>query len=396
MPKKQADDAYASVYESSASRYKIDRVLSGTEEPTRTGVWTISNGTFTPNPYGVLLVHSNSDDPVLAPGSGTFIFYEFHDTYDNKKYYRTNINGVLSAWKGAMEHTTSQLTGDLNALNSSRHIGVYSQDTSANASLALNYPLVEAGCLEVLPGPYGAQQRYTSFSSRWTYVRGQTGFGVWSSWVRAVLQAADNITCFGSGASYFLGNADGANNWYIGKGGSGNNILSWVSYPNSNRGVNLDNGVFYPNVNNVGSCGKSGNLWTAVYATNGTIQTSDARLKTPVAPLTPAELAAAQELAGMVGTWGWLTDVGSPDARLHIGVTVQQVIAVFESHELDAFKYSMVCYDEWEEEVDEHTGNVRPAGDLYSLRYEQFALFLSRGQQALIDAQEARIAALES
>ncbi len=37
---------------------------------------------------------------------------------------------------------------------------------------------------------------------------------------------------------------------------------------------------FSPQTTNAYSCGNSGNLWTSIWATNGTIQTSDARLKT--------------------------------------------------------------------------------------------------------------------
>jgi len=40
----------------------------------------------------------------------------------------------------------------------------------------------------------------------------------------------------------------------------------------------------YPNSTNYLSLGKSGNIWTAVYATNTTIQTSDGREKTDVTP----------------------------------------------------------------------------------------------------------------
>ena len=44
-------------------------------------------------------------------------------------------------------------------------------------------------------------------------------------------------------------------------------------------------GNFWPTTTNVVSCGKSGQLWTAVWATNGAIQTSDRRLKMDIAPV---------------------------------------------------------------------------------------------------------------
>jgi hypothetical protein len=44
-------------------------------------------------------------------------------------------------------------------------------------------------------------------------------------------------------------------------------------------------GVVAPSADNAFTCGKNTLRWTAVYATNGTIQTSDARMKTDIQPL---------------------------------------------------------------------------------------------------------------
>jgi hypothetical protein len=41
---------------------------------------------------------------------------------------------------------------------------------------------------------------------------------------------------------------------------------------------------FSPQTDNTVSCGNNGNRWTAVWAVNGTIQTSDAREKTDITP----------------------------------------------------------------------------------------------------------------
>jgi hypothetical protein len=93
-----------------------------------------------------------------------------------------------------------------------------------------------------------------------------------------------------------------------------------------------------------------------VYAGTGTINTSDAREKTPVVPLTAAEIAAAQELAGEIGTFQFLSSVaekGAENARHHVGMTVQRAIEVMESHGLDPFGYAFICYDEWDTETRE-------------------------------------------
>lgn len=171
--------------------------------------------------------------------------------------------------------------------------------------------------------------------------------------------------------------------------------------------------------------------WATLYAASGTINTSDARRKTPVQPLTTAELAVAKQLAGEIGTFQWLQSVEEKGAaaRHHVGVTVQRVMEVFAAHGLDPFRYGLVCYDQWADEVKHHPeevvptqvpavldadGNVleaeytryevipardevtREAGDIYSLRMDQLALFLARGQAQRQDELEARIVALEA
>ena len=61
--------------------------------------------------------------------------------------------------------------------------GVYHQQFSSNASLALNYPAGHAGLLEVHTPPVGAMsyQRYTVFGGRGIYYRGRY-MGKWSPW----------------------------------------------------------------------------------------------------------------------------------------------------------------------------------------------------------------------
>lgn len=83
-------------------------------------------------------------------------------------------------------------TVDLNTINSTSQVGVYYQGTSANATLAMNYPIGMAGALEVLPAPMvsgvGAIQRYTVFLNGDTYTRGIYGdtISVWQKMISNV------------------------------------------------------------------------------------------------------------------------------------------------------------------------------------------------------------------
>lgn len=172
------------------------------------------------------------------------------------------------------------------------------------------------------------------------------------------------------------------------------------------------------NTSNVGSAAKR---FSEVFAVNGAINTSDARLKTPVRSLDARELAAARELSAEVGLFQWLDAIkgkGNDGARLHCGITVQRVIEVMASHGLDPFRYGLVCYDEWPEsvevvspdeyesrdtdQIDEHGDPMResvivkpevtrtiPAGDAYSLRHHELLLFIAAGINARLDALEA-------
>ena len=177
-------------------------------------------------------------------------------------------------------------------------------------------------------------------------------------------------------------------------------------------------GPFRPVTDNLYGLGQSSNRWSVVYAATGAINTSDAREKTTVDPLTDAELAAAGDLARAIGTYQWLSAVEAKGdaARHHAGLTVQQAIAIMVEHGLDPMRYGFICYDQWDElpeivtswpaqdAVLDDDGNVitpaveagsevtqeyRPAGDRYSFRHDELLLFLARGF-------DARLTALES
>lgn len=116
-------------------------------------------------------------------------------------------------------------------------------------------------------------------------------------------------------------------------------------------------GAFYPGANGTQSLGISGQGWSIVYASNGTINTSDARVKTDVRGLTEAELAAAKQLAREIGAFKFLDAIAKKgdEARNHIGMTVQRAIEIMQSHGLDAMAYGFICYDKWDAEYEDHS-----------------------------------------
>lgn len=162
-------------------------------------------------------------------------------------------------------------------------------------------------------------------------------------------------------------------------------------------------GSLSPAADNTYPIGSAVSRVTAVFAANGAIQTSDARLKTEVRGLTEAEMGAAKEIAREVGIFQWLARVAEEgdEARLHAGITVQKVMEIMRSYGLDPLKYGFVCYDEWEETSEvisdpddnsKSTTKITPAGNRYSLRYSELNVFIARGLEQRISELEAKLA----
>ena len=125
-------------------------------------------------------------------------------------------------------------------------------------------------------------------------------------------------------------------------------------------------------VDNSKSCGLATNRWSVVYAGTGTINTSDERLKQDIESLSDAELRVAKSLKGLVKKFRFKDAVQTKgdDARIHVGVIAQEVIAAFQAEGLDPMRYGIVCYDQWDD-TDE-----APAGDRYGVRYEELLAFV--------------------
>ena len=142
--------------------------------------------------------------------------------------------------------------------------------------------------------------------------------------------------------------------------------------------------------------GAASSRFDDVYATNGTIQTSDAREKSWRGAPGEAELRAARRIAGELGFYQWDSAVaakGADSARLHFGVRAQAVWAIMADEGLIAplaegvapsSRYAFLCFDQWD-----GAGEGGAAGDRFGIRSDQLALFL-------IAAQDARLAALEA
>lgn len=141
-----------------------------------------------------------------------------------------------------------------------------------------------------------------------------------------------------------------------------------------------------PVADNAVSLGAGGLRWSVVHAATGTINTSDARLKSAIRPLGAAEIAAAQALAAKIGAYRFLASIAEKGeaAREHVGLTVQQAIEVMAGHGLAPFDYGFICKDAMEAEAGE------PAVEAYGFRSDELLLFIVRGLEARLAALEAQ------
>jgi len=112
--------------------------------------------------------------------------------------------------------------------------------------------------------------------------------------------------------------------------------------------------------------------WDDVYATNGTIQTSDANEKQDIEALSEAETRVAVAAKGLLRKFRWKSAVEEKgdDARVHFGIIAQDLKAAFEAEGLDAGDYGMFIYSTW---TDEETGEERSR---MGVRYSELLAFI--------------------
>ncbi len=144
------------------------------------------------------------------------------------------------------------------------------------------------------------------------------------------------------------------------------------------RAFITEDGHFVPVADNTYLLGAGSNRWSVVYAGTGTINTSDEREKQDIAGLDDVEKRVAIAIKALIKKYRFKDAVQAKgdNARIHVGVIVQDVIAAFEAEGLDPMRYGIVCHDTWDAELDQDGNETRPAGDRYGIRYEELLAFI--------------------
>lgn len=189
-------------------------------------------------------------------------------------------------------------------------------------------------------------------------------------------------------------------------------------------GVTLSNFSFYgigPDDSTHLNLGNAGDPWDTVFATTGSIDTSDERLKDNVEAPSDALMRAWGKVGFVTFQFRDALAKKGEAARIHVGVIAQRIIEAFASEGLDATRYGLLCYDEWEAEpevwetreirheavVDETTGETleeawtetarekisetKPAGSRYGVRYEEALALECAYQRWRLEQIEARL-----
>ena len=138
----------------------------------------------------------------------------------------------------------------------------------------------------------------------------------------------------------------------------------------------IDNGStvrkFSPTLDNTYDLGGSSDRFDDIYATNGTIQTSDFNEKQDIAELSDAEQRVAVACKGLLRKFRWKDSVAEKgdEARTHFGIIAQDLQAAFAAEGLDAGDYAMFISTTW---TDEETNEEKTR---MGVRYSELLAFI--------------------
>jgi len=141
---------------------------------------------------------------------------------------------------------------------------------------------------------------------------------------------------------------------------------------------------------NTQDIGTASYRWDDIFATNGTIQTSDRNEKQDIAALTATEMLVAARISAMFKTFRWIDSVAdNPNARTHTGIIAQDVQQAFTDEGLDAGDYSLFISTTWTND----DGNSQTR---MGIRYPELLSFIAAYNDQRFTSIEARLTALEA
>lgn len=199
-----------------------------------------------------------------------------------------------------------------------------------------------------------------------------------------------------AGSTLNLIGINDSNNVHLGSYGLTHNV-----YIHGNKyQIDFSGAFLRPNVDDQLALGSGSKRWTAVYAKNGAIQTSDRNRKKDIAPITDVY----EQLFDSIKPVSYMFNDGD---RTHIGAIAQDIEESMTALGLTSLDFGGLCRDQvmeydYDEEGGEIEGTERPVLDEngqpkyeYSLRYSEFIMLAIDQIQKLkkrVEELEAKLA----
>ncbi len=239
--------------------------------------------------------------------------------------------------------------------------------------------------------PAGIGMFITSASSDASMVITQTGVGPMAKFFGGGSAHLVDISKYaGAGSINLYGDNTGAltSNKLYASGLFGFIVTQGATQLTETRLLN-GNKVFEPWTVTGSTCGSSSYSWSAIWATNGTIQTSDARLKENVQPIDNG-LSAVMQLKPV--SYRWKEKANQIGTGTNLGFIAQDVEKILPDVIVHTFNS--------QKEIDNAKSikNIDLPADQYAVKYAEFTPVLVKAiqeQQAIIEDLKKRLAKLE-
>lgn len=276
---------------------------------------------FVPRFNGTLAYLAGSSIDAYYKGSGTNNLTDLRFFTSGTEYMRMSENGNVAIGAQAFDGTNPEkllvqagTTTSFNVISGKGSIDNYLQLNIQNQSNTAN-----ASSDVVATAANGSETT--------NFIDMGINSGAYTNVAAPILGGVNTAYLYATGKDFAIGNGTAAKNLIFFTNGFATTDEKMRITSNGNVGIGETSptdklsvaGVVAPNADNTYSLGKSTLRWSAVYATNGTIQTSDIRMKENIHPLT---YGLREVLQMRPVSYSWKQN---PETGLKIGLIAQEV-----------------------------------------------------------------------